>query len=232
MGFISLFWHLPPPRFYQTIHTRVSSPLCVLHPLQHGTVSLSLCVPHVSRCRDGNTVMPTHSLATSIRAAQPLLVCHLVMWNVRQLASQTSDCFPGFCVFFHILFIFLTCIRCLQVFWLWAVKRALGLKCLMVVTSWIFYVSVCSSNFVYDSGIHEPERERWDLQTKIHHCCERSWLPPKNSPGLAPNPPCAPAPSHRRPGLPGRCRLLRKNEAWMFLDDEDFFNILSARLPS
>lgn len=42
-------------------------------------------------------------------------------------------------------------------------KRALGLKCLMVVTSWIFYASVCLSNFVYESGIDEPGREGWDL---------------------------------------------------------------------
>lgn len=34
--------------------------------------------------------------ATSIQAAQPFLVCHFVMGNVRQLAAQTSDCFLVF----------------------------------------------------------------------------------------------------------------------------------------
>lgn len=144
------------------------------------------CLCHCAHpvCAGRETRCCCHMLpAASIQASQPFLVCLFVMGHVQQLAAQTSDCFLLFCFFFHILFIFPTCIRCLQGFLLWAVKRALGLKCLMVVTPWIFYASVCLSNFVYESGIDEAGREGWVMWTKLHPSHGRPWIPLRNSPG-------------------------------------------------
>lgn len=63
----------------------------------------------------------TCSLATSTRAARPFLVCHLVMWNVRQLASQTSDCFLvfAFSFIYYSFFLLVLDVRKSSVFELW-----------------------------------------------------------------------------------------------------------------
>lgn len=83
------------PHCHQTIHAHVNPPVPVLYPLLHGTASPP-CVPRVCKAR-GGTRCCCHVLpAASIPAAQPSLVCHFVMGNVRQLAAQASDCFLGF----------------------------------------------------------------------------------------------------------------------------------------
>ena len=139
--------------------------------------------PVCAGCREGNTVLLSRA-ACHIHPSSPAFPClPLCYGECTAITSSDFWLFPGFCFFFHILFIFPTCIRCLQVFLLWAMKRALGLKRLMVVTSWVFYARVCLSNFVYESGIDKPGREGWDMWTKLHRYHGWFWFPSRNSPG-------------------------------------------------
>lgn len=79
-----------PPILSNCTYSCVSTCSCTLPPLAWHSVTVTmhaLCVQGAGR----QTRCCCHVLpATSIQAAQPFLVCHFVIWNVQQLAAQTS----------------------------------------------------------------------------------------------------------------------------------------------
>lgn len=178
-------------------HRRRVCPVCARRGGEHGA-AVTCCLPHPS---------------------QPSLVCHFVMGNVRQLAAQASDCFLGFAFSFIYYSFFLlvldvcksSCFELWREHWVWNAWWWWHLGFFMLVFAWAI---LCMKVELMS------QEERGGI-------CEPSCIAAVGGPGShqkpvlegAPNLLCAQAPSHHRPGLPERCRMLGKNEAWIFLED-------------
>lgn len=205
---IHLFSTLPPPPW--------DSVTVTVHALRvQGAGRETRCCCHV---------LP----ATSIQAAQPFLVCHFVMGNVRQLAAQTSDCFLVFAFSFIYYSFFLlvldvcksSCFELWREHWAWNAWWWWHLGFFMLVFAW---ATLCMKVELMS------QEERGGI-------CEPSCIATMGAPGShrktvledAPNPLCA-----KLLPIPGQVYLRDAEEerAWMFLDDEDFC-ILSARYLS
>lgn len=78
------------PQFYQTTYSCESTCSCTLPPLAWDSVTVTMHALHVQGAGRQTQCCCQVLPATSIQAAQPFLVCHFVIWNVQQLAAQTS----------------------------------------------------------------------------------------------------------------------------------------------
>lgn len=101
-----------------------------------------------------------------------LLVCQFC--NLECTAISCSDfwLFPGFCFFFHILFIFSTCIRCLQVSLLWECSWAWN-------AWWWWHVGFFMQVFSWTTLHMKMETMSYKYRARVpcaggrtSHCCE------------------------------------------------------------
>lgn len=216
------------PQFYQTVHAHVNPPVQYFTPSAMGQCHCHRACPACARCREGNTVL-LPCAACHIHPSSPAFPClSLCYGECTAISGSDFWLFPGFCFFVHILFIFPPCIRCLQVFLLWAVKRAWAWN-----AWWWWHLGFFMLVFAWATLCMKVELMSQEERGGI---CEPSCIATMGAPGShrktvledAPNPLCA-----KLLPIPGQVYLRDAEEerAWMFLDDEDFC-ILSARYLS
>lgn len=172
--------------------------------------------PACARCREANTVLLSGA-ACHIHPSSPAFPCLSLCYMECTAISGSDFCFLVFAFSFIYYSFFLlvldvckySCFELWREHWVWNAWWWWHLGFFMLMFAWAI--------FLYECGIYEPGREDWDLWTKLH-CCHgcssknQSWkvFLTCSVPGSLPS------------QAGSTSEMLRKNEAWIFLDGEEF----------